>query len=154
MSNTTALIRQTIEVQSKTASKIESRLKSMPEGCLYRSVKSTNSYYYHCISRNGVKTRRYIGTAKGKNAQLIADLKRKRFLLYCKKVLEENVVALSACLLKYEEFDPSEISNRMAASYENITDGQVSSRVEQDDCTNGRPEAKEATQKQQSLEYL
>jgi hypothetical protein len=40
--------------------------------------------------------------------------------LRCKKVLDGNVVALRACLLKYKEFDPSQNSSRLAATYENI----------------------------------
>ena len=91
----------------------------------------------------------YLGTSEGKNAQLISDLKRKRFLLHCRKVLEENGVALRACLLKYKEFDPAEISSRMAASYENITDGQVSSG----DNTGGKAQGGDAAKKQQSAEW-
>lgn len=92
---------------------------------MYRSVKSKKSYYFHCVSTNGIKIRKYIGTTIGKNAQLISDLKRKRFLLACSKVLEGNVVALRACLKKYVEFDPAQISSRMAASYENISDAKA-----------------------------
>ena len=67
----------------------------------------------------------------GKQAQLISDLKRKRFLLSCKKVLEENVVALRACLFKYEEFDPTKISGRLAASYEGISDASNAVKIHQ-----------------------
>jgi hypothetical protein len=122
MPNISVLIQQAIDSQSSLAVKVEKQIGTLPEGSLYKSVKSNKSYYFHCISTKGIKIRKYIGTTTGKNTQLIFDLKRKRFLLACIKVLEGNVAALRACLKKYIEFDPAQISSRMAASYENIRD--------------------------------
>jgi hypothetical protein len=127
MSNSNALLRQSLEIQEKYLLSINIHLLSMPEGSMYQSLKGNNSYYYQCISIGGVKERKYLGTADGKQALLISDLKRKRYLLGCKKVLEENAVALRACLLKYQEFDPTLISGRLAASYQNIPEPQSAS---------------------------
>lgn len=120
MSNLNALIIQSMQIQEKYLESIKNQLVSMPEGSLCRVIKSENRYFSQNIVKDGMRTTIYLGVQNGKQAQLISDLKRKRFLLGCKKVLECNVVALRACLLKYEEFDPAQISSRLAATYENI----------------------------------
>jgi hypothetical protein len=122
MANITALMRQSLEIQEKYTEKITNQLLSLPEGTLYQIKKSDKRYFFQNIYKNGSRIRLYLGTEQAKHAQLISDLKRKRFLLGCKKVLEGNVVVLRACLLKYEEFDPAQISSRLAATYENIKD--------------------------------
>jgi hypothetical protein len=115
-------IEQVIKSQVAQIEKVEQALQALPDGSLYCNKKKASSYYYHCVYAEGKRNQTYIGSATGEQAQLISDLKRKRFLLGCKKVLGGNVVALRACLLKYKEFDPSEISSRLAATYENIKD--------------------------------
>ena len=120
MTSLSAQIEQVIKAQMDFLEKVDKTLPKLPKGCLYRNKKKKHIYYYQSTYDMAIRHQVYLGTGDGENAQLIADLKRKRFLLYCKKMLEENVVALRACLLKYKEFDPAEISSRMAASYENI----------------------------------
>ena len=126
MSNLAGKIGQVIKVQRAEIEKLTEEIRRLPEGCLYCNKKKVKAYYYHVYTTDNERKQRYLGTTYGKNAQLISDLKRKRFLLACIKVLEGNVVALRACLKKYVEFDPTQISSRMAASYENISDANAS----------------------------
>jgi len=113
---------QALKLQENFLEKICDEMKSLPEGSLCCSIQVSNKYYYHSIFNDGVRQKIYLSTKDRKQAQLISDLKRKRFLLACKKVLEGNVVALRACILKYKEFDPAQISSRLAATYESVSD--------------------------------
>lgn len=122
MANMKAIIRQSLELQEKYLKSINAQLISMPEGSLYQIRKSDNRYFFQNIYKRGVRIRMYLGVDVGKQAGLISDLKRKRFLIASKKILEGNVVALRACLKKYEEFDPAQIRSRLAATYANIKD--------------------------------
>jgi hypothetical protein len=132
MASLSKQIEQVIKSQADQIRKVDNAINVLPDGSLYCNKKRTCAYYYHCKYSEGKRNQIYIGNASGKHAQLISDLKRKRFLLGCKKVLEGNVVALRACLLKYNEFDPSQISSRLAATYENIKDA---ARPQQDQLT-------------------
>jgi hypothetical protein len=132
MTNLMALMIQFLKTQEAYIRSIENQLESMPEGTMYRIEKSGIRYYFQNIYRSGIRDRTYLGLENGKQAQLISDLKRKRFLIGCKKVLDGNVVALRACLLKYKEFDPSEISSRLAATYKNISAAGISQQAEND----------------------
>lgn len=120
MANMKAKIRQSMELQEQYLKSINAQLISMPEGSLYQIRKSDNRYFFQNIYKSGARIRMYLGVDVGKQAGLISDLKRKRFLIASKKILEGNVVVLRACLKKYEEFDPAHISSRLAATYENI----------------------------------
>jgi hypothetical protein len=113
-------MQQALKIQERYSRKVCDEMTTLPEGSLYCSIQGPHKYYYHSTFRDGKRQKEYLSIKQGKQAQLISDLKRKRFLLGCKKILEGNVVALRACLLKYEEFDPAQISSRLAATYDNI----------------------------------
>ena len=120
VSNLSKQIEQAKNILKTELVKLEVALQELPEGSLYCNNKKAQSYYSQCVYANGVRKQNYVGTSTGKNAKLIAALKRKRFLLKCKKVLEKDVEALEVCLQKYEEFDPSKISQNLATTYESI----------------------------------
>jgi len=122
MANLMALMMQSLKTQEAYIRSIDNQLAVMPEGSLYQLKKSNSRYYFQNIYKSGIRDRTYLGLANGKQAQLISELKRKRFLIASKKVLDGNVVALRACLLKYKEFEPAQISSLLAATYENIKD--------------------------------
>ena len=125
-------IEQVIISQANQIEKIEKAIEILPKGSLYCNKKKPFAYYFHCYYSEGKRSQTYIGSTTGKQAKLISDLKRKRFLLGCKKVLEGNVVALRACLLKYKEFDPAQISSRLAATYEIAKDAAKPQQSHQD----------------------
>ena len=150
MASLSKQIEQIIKSQVNQIEKIEQAIQILPKGSLYCNKKKSLAYYYHCVYSEGKRRQTYIGTATGKKAQLISDLKRKRFLLGCKKVLEGNVVALRACLLRYEEFDPAQISSRLAATYENIKDG---ARPQQGKQVQRGQQDQQDQQSQQDLEW-
>lgn len=113
-------MQQALKLQENYAKKVCDEINTLPEGSLCCSIQGPYKYYYHSTFKDGIRQKEYISNKKGNQAHLISALKRKRFLVGCKKVLDGNVVALRACLLKYEEFDPALISKRLAATYENI----------------------------------
>lgn len=115
-------MQQILEHHESYLKKVSDEIIKLPIGSLYCSKQGSIKHFYYSHYINGHRQKKYLNPKKTEQAQLISDLKRKRFLLGCKKVLEGNVVALRACLLKYEEFDPTKISSRMAATYENIKD--------------------------------
>jgi len=122
MPTLTIEMQQVLKLQEKYLKKLIEELETLPKGSLYCSTRGAYRYYYHSIFRNGVRQKEYVSAKEGKQSQLISDLKRKRFLLGCKKVLGEDVVALRACLSKYQEFDPAQISGQLAASYKGISE--------------------------------
>lgn len=132
MSNLYIGIQQKLKIQESYLKKVCDEIQGLPIGSLYCACRGEQKYYYYSKSVNGTRQKKYVSMKNGKQAQLISDLKRKRFLIGCKKVLDGNVVALRACLLKYKEFDPSEISSRLAATYKNISDAAISQQAEND----------------------
>ncbi len=125
MSNLYIGIQHNLKIQENYLKKVCDEIEGLPIGSLFCDNRGAQKYYYYSKSVNGARQKKYLSTKNIRQAQLISDLKRKRFLIACKKVLDVNVVALRACLLKYEEFDPAQISSRLAATYENISDATV-----------------------------
>lgn len=146
-------LQNALKTQENYAKRIGEEVAALPEGSLYCVKQDSRKYYYHSLSIQGVRRKTFLKTRDAESAQLIVDLKRKRYLLHCKKVLEKNVVALRACLLKYEEFDPAEISYRMAASYENITDGQTPANNTTTGKNVGKAKDGDAAQNQQATDW-
>lgn len=118
-------MQQKLKIQENYLKKVCDEIEGLPIGSLFCDDRGAQKYYYYSKSVNGARQKKYLSTKNIKQAQLISDLKRKRFLIACKKVLDGNVAALRACLLKYKEFDPSQISSRLAATYENISDATM-----------------------------
>lgn len=113
-------MQQELKIQESLLNKVFDEIKNLPKGSLYCSRRGTHNYYFHSVVIDGVRQKKYVSPKNIEQAKLISNLKRKRFLLGCKKVLKENVVALRVCLQKYEELDPAQISSRLASTYENI----------------------------------
>lgn len=120
MTNLTAIMRKDLQTQEAFITDIENLMPSMPEGSLYQIKNAHNRYYFQNKYADGERKRVYLGTQNGQNKKTISELKRKRFLLGCKKTLMENTIALRACLQKYKELDPTQIGSRLATSYKNI----------------------------------
>lgn len=120
-----AIICEHLKLYSAYRIKVCDEIEKLPAGSLLCSIRGSKRYYCQSHYCGKIRKKTYLGTTSGKNAGLISALKRKRFLLDCKTVLEKNVAALGACLKKFEDFDPAQISSRLAATYENITDGKI-----------------------------
>jgi hypothetical protein len=151
MPKLTIEMQQVLKLQENYVKKVCKEISTLPPGSLYCSIRGSHNYYFHSIFRDGVRKKKYISIKNVEQAQLISNLKRKRFLLGCKKVLEGNVVALQACLMRYEEFDPAQISSQLAASYKNITDVVISQQESQNPQNPQNQQDQQGQQKQQDL---
>ncbi len=106
------ITKEEMEIE-KTLLEIYKKLYSkMPAGRL-TSKRVKGRTYYYCVDE---KTRKATYIPK-LNVKLILQLKQKRWLEECIKVLKENLHVQSKVLKKYNNYDGQSIQNRLSKSY-------------------------------------
>jgi hypothetical protein len=73
-------IQQKLKIQESYLKMVCDEIKGLPIGSLYCACRGEQKYYYYSKSVNGARKKEYVSMKNGKQAQLISDLKRKRFL--------------------------------------------------------------------------
>jgi len=109
------------EYQEKLAAKLETELKALPAGSLYRKVVAGKPRYYHRIpSECADKSVKY-QYISNKRYALKAALKRKEIIKRCLPILYHNIKLEELFISKYKRCDPKEIENSLPRTYADVT---------------------------------
>ncbi len=101
----------------------QKELKKMPNGCLSRKQVNHVSYYYWKYKIKEYGTSRYVQkylSNRDSGQEMIALLKRKRFLELSLRSLNVQIKRSEQFLSNYTEFDPMEIESSMSPTYSEI----------------------------------
>lgn len=130
MYGTKTLLQKEYRDMKKLAASYQKELKKMPSGYLNRKQVNCVFYYYWHYKISEYGTSRFVQKILPQNdsgREMIALLKRKRFLELSLRSLNVQLKKTERFLANYKEFEPTEIEASMSPTYSGIQMKQTSS---------------------------